>query len=404
MDKGEIFLAVTPSFKSFWIGGLECATHHLQNGKRLDVLQSSRHEEFFEQDFARLRAQGFQTLRSGLRWHRIETASGCYDFSSVLPMLQAAQAQDMQVIWDICHYGWPDDIDVMTSAFVRRFARFASAFAHLVHEETDTTPFFCPINEISFLAWAGGDVGYMNPFHHERGFELKAQLVRAAIEGIEAIWDKVPTARIVHVDPAIYIVADPERPHEQAAAEGHRLAQYQALDMLVGHLWPQVGGAPKYLDILGVNYYPNNQWIYNGLTIPYYDPLYRPFRYILQEVYERYQRPMIIGETGAEGDFRGEWLHYVGGEAAAAIRAGVPLEGLCLYPILNHPGWEDDRHCHNGLWDYADDSGTRAIFQPLADEIQYTNQLIRAAQQSQHAAPTIPAAELRPIIMGIDPS
>ena len=45
------------------------------------------------------------------------------------------------------------------------------------------------------------------------------------------------------------------------------------------------------------------------------------------------------------------------------------VNGICLYPIVNHPGWEDDRHCHNGLWDYPNDSGEREIYLPLAEEL-----------------------------------
>jgi hypothetical protein len=45
------------------------------------------------------------------------------------------------------------------------------------------------------------------------------------------------------------------------------------------------------------------------------------------------------------------------------------VKGICLYPILNHPGWEDDRHCHNGLWDYPDETGEREIYRPLAEEL-----------------------------------
>ena len=47
----------------------------------------------------------------------------------------------------------------------------------------------------------------------------------------------------------------------------------------------------------------------------------------------------------------------------------MPLQGVCLYPIVNHPGWDNDRHCHNGLWDYADTHGHREAFSPLADEL-----------------------------------
>jgi len=51
------------------------------------------------------------------------------------------------------------------------------------------------------------------------------------------------------------------------------------------------------------------------------------------------------------------------------MRAGVPVEGVCLYPILNHPGWDDDRHCFNALWDYPQANGERVIYRPLADEL-----------------------------------
>jgi len=54
----------------------------------------------------------------------------------------------------------------------------------------------------------------------------------------------------------------------------------------------------------------------------------------------------------------------------AAREAGVPVEGICLYPIANHPGWDDDRHCYNGLFDYPDANCHREIYQPLAQEIE----------------------------------
>ena len=68
--------------------------------------------------------------------------------------------------------------------------------------------------------------------------------------------------RIVHTDPLIHVAADPARPQDRAAAAGWRQAQYQAWDMLAGRLEPQLGGSPKHLDILGVNYYPHNQWFH----------------------------------------------------------------------------------------------------------------------------------------------
>jgi len=104
--------------------------------------------------------------------------------------------------------------------------------------------------------------------------------------------------------------------------------------------------------------------------IPRTHPQYRPFREMLAEVYERYRRPLFIAETGTESRSRLPWFRYVCDEVLAAMDNHIPIEGICLYPIVNHPGWVDDRHCPNGLWDYADDRGNRKIYVPLAEELQ----------------------------------
>jgi len=357
-------------FQSFFMGGFECSTHRIPSGKRLDLIQATQHDRYLYADYARLQEQGIATVREGIRWHLIERSPGQYDFSSVLPFIEAAREMNMQVIWDICHFGYPDDIDIFRPQFIQRLKGLAAAFARLLKQETDSIPFLCPVNEISFFAWAGGDEGCINPFVNNRSFELKCQLVRAAIEAMDAIWDILPEARMIHTDPVIHIIADPARPEQHAIARGYSLAQYQSWDMLSGKMWTILGGEPQYLDILGVNFYPNNEWVYKGKPIWRNDPAYKPFRQILSEVYERYGRPMLIAETGAENMVRSGWLRYVSEEVQAAMDAGIPIEGICLYPIVNHPGWADDRHCHNGLWDYPDEAGEREIFAPLARELQ----------------------------------
>src|SRR3954464_10566136 len=69
-------------------------------------------------------------------------------------MKEGRTAASVQVVWDLCHYGWPDDIDIWAPAFVERFAAFAAAAARVVREETDAVPFYSPVNEISYWAWA----------------------------------------------------------------------------------------------------------------------------------------------------------------------------------------------------------------------------------------------------------
>ena len=381
-------------FKSFWIGGFECSTHRLPRrkgmgryaGMRLDLTSSTRHDEFSLEDYARLQQTGIRTARDGVRWHLIEKSPYRYDFSSLVPMLLAARQTQTQIIWDFLHYGWPDGLNIWGASFVERFARFARATASVILDETGGPLFVTPVNEISFVSWGGGDAAFLNPFAKGRGPELKAQLVRAAIAATEAVREVDPSSRIVHAEPIIHIAADPDYPEEAPAAEAYRQSQFQAWDMIGGRLCPELGGRPEYLDILGGNYYSNNQWIHQDpqlppsrrrkdVLLPPSHPLHRPVREMLREVYERYRRPVFIAETGIEGDARPSWLRYIGQEARAAAAAGVPMEGLCLYPIIDYPGWGDDRHCYTGLWGYADDEGRREIYEPLAEELTHQQRL-----------------------------
>ena len=130
------------------------------------------------------------------------------------------------------------------------------------------------------------------------------QLARAAIAAMEAILAVDPAARFVHADPVINIVADPARPQDAPAAEGHRQAQFQGWDMIAGLAWPQLGGTPRHLDIVGVNYYFNNQWVHGSGPIDVGHALYKPFRTMLAETYARYGRPIFIAETGIEFERR----------------------------------------------------------------------------------------------------
>jgi len=359
-------------FDSFFLGGFECSTHRLATGKRLDEIAFTQHDRFAREDYLRLRGQGIKTAREGLRWHLIEARPGQYDFCSALPMLRAAQAAGIQLIWDIFHYGWPDDwLDLFEPRFIDALATLAREFARLWKNETDDVLFVCPTNEISFFSWAAGESAVLNPFGTHRGNELKEQVVRANIAACEAVWEVDQRTRITQIDPMINVLPlNPNNRKQADAAESYRLSQFEAWDMLSGRLKPELGGAPKYLDIIGGNYYVHNQWILGSGFIDQDNPRYKPLRNIIKELYQRYARPFFIAETGIEDELRPKWFNYVCGEARAAAEEGVQLEGICLYPIVNHPGWLDDRHCYNGLWDYANEKGEREIYQPLADELQ----------------------------------
>ena len=358
----------TGLFKSFILGGFECSTHRRRDGRRLDLVHSTRHDELAASDYRLLQRHGMAAARDGLRWHLIETSPGTYDFSSATEMLRAARDTGMQVIWDLLHYGWPDHVDVFAADFPQRFAAFAQHAARHIGE-FDAAPLISPINEISFFSWAGGDAGFFNPFAHGRGNEMKRQLVRASILAIEAMRAVNPAIRVVQVDPIINVVPRSPRDEDLRNAESYRLSQFEAWDMILGRVQPELGGRDDLIDVIGANYYVHNQFIWGGHMIVPSDRRYRHVSTMLEEVYRRYRRPIFVAETGIEDDTRPAWLRYMCKEVLTAMAAGVPVEGVCLYPVVNHPGWDDDRHCYNGMFDYADADGTREVFQPLADEV-----------------------------------
>ncbi len=348
-------------FNSFFLGGFECSTQRLRDGRRIDVLAQTEHDVRAADDYRLLARHGMRTARDGVRWHLIERDPRRFELGSFLPMLRAAHATRTQVIWDLMHYGWPDHIDIWQPSFVERFADFVRVVAQTVSDESAEIPFYTPVNEMSFFSWAGGKVEYLNPFGRERGRELKRILVRASIAAIEAIREIDPRARFVVAEPLIHIFPASGSQEDAMLAATHNEGQFEATDLLCGRLEPELGGRPEHLDIFGVNYYFNNQWVDGGRTVFLGDGLYRPLSELLEQAYRRYKRPFMIAETGTEAGGRAPWLHYICDEVLDARAAGVPVDGICLYPILNHCGWDDDRHCHNGMFCGIEPNGSRTV-------------------------------------------
>lgn len=364
-------------FPSYFLGGFECSTHRRADGQRIDVIAASGHDSLALEDYRQLREHRIEAARDGVRWHLVEAVPGRHDWSSLLPMLRAAEAAKMQVTWDLLHFGWPDHLDAFSGAFVEHFARYAEAFARLHLDETGRPPMVCPINEVSFLSYAAGEVGWMNRGRPGRGAELKRNLVRAVIAAADAIRAVAPGATVMAIEPLVNIAAGPG--HDPAHIAALNEAQTEALDMLDGQMEPGLGGGPAVFDVVGVNYYWYNQWVHEGERINARDPRYRPLYRLVQEVHGRYERPIFMSETGIEGDQRAEWLSYIGRAMRDAVQAGVPLEGICLYPVMGHPGWDDDRYAPNGLFEMAPHDGVRRpVHAPLAAELDRQQDLFEA--------------------------
>ena len=356
-------------FASFFQAGFECSSHRRRDGVRLDLIRATSHDRHILQDYRQCRRLGFGTIRDGLRWHLIEKSPGQYDWSSWLPALEAAEQAGLQIIWDLFHYGSPDHVDQSGEDFPKRFTDFAMAALEIRQSVSRRPPSVCPLNEINFMSWAVEEGYFPSNAPDERGW-FKRQLVKAAIASSRAIKQSWPDSVIIGAEPLIHIAPHDRRRQTLRAAQQNLQGMYEAYDWILGLSGPEFGGDPSLVDVVGLNFYPHNQWYFEGPTIPMGHHEHRPLSDMLVEMAERYGKPIFLSETGAEGSGRASWLHYVCGEVREAMDRGVQVEGICLYPITAYPGWDNSRHCEAGLLSPVTSDGTRHVNQRLHDELQ----------------------------------
>ena len=357
------------TFDSFFQAGFECSSHRRTDGVRLDLIGATSHDRHALGDYRQCSELGFRTLRDGLRWHLIEKTPGRYDWSSWLPMLEAAEQTGMQVIWDLFHYGSPDHVDQGSPDFPKKFAEFAVAALEFRESVTKQPPLICPLNEINFVCWAV-ESGYFPQVGPKKRGWLKRQLVTAWIAATKAIREQWPRTVVVGAEPLIHVAPHDRRRSTMREAEQNRSGMFEAYDWILGKAEPALGGDRSQIDVIGLNYYPPNQWYWKGPTVPRGHHEYRPLADMLVEVAERYEKPLFLSETGAEGSGRPAWLHYVCDEVREAMRRGVQIEGICIYPVTAYPGWDNSRHCDVGLLSTVGANGKRKVYEPLYEEIQ----------------------------------
>ncbi len=386
-------------FRSFFMGGFESAYHVNIYGHRVDMIASTGHDVHARQDYARAREIGIVTVRDAIRWHLVDRTNR-YDLSSFMPMLDAALREDVQVIWTLCHYGWPDNLDVFSSHFIDRFANYSRFMAKVLVDKGVDAPIFIPFNEISYLCHAICTEGDIYPYAIGQDWELKRQIVRATIEATEAIRSVAPRARFVHVDPIINVVPPVNRPDLAEEAAARKQGQYEAAEMIAGRKDPELGGREEYLDLVGVNFYHANQWEHPGdKTIFWHhtprDPRWRPLHALLKEAQAAYRRPLFIAETSHVGIGRPAWARETLHEVRLAQTQDVNLYGVCLYPIVDRHCWTDYSHWHNsGIWDVNPQRGYArtlskeyfAAFQEMRDLYSWSDEMLANHDASQDSA------------------
>ena len=374
-----------PPFNSFFQAGFECSSHRRKDGVRLDLIRATSHDKHVASDYSACAELGFRTLRDGLRWHLIEKTPGRYDWSSWMTALEAAERLGLQIIWDLFHYGCPDHVSQGSPDFPDRFTDFAVAAVEIQQSISDRPPLVCPLNEINFVTWAVAE-GYFPPVGIDNPADVKRQLVRTAIQASRAIKERWPQSTLTCSEPLIHIAPHDRRRRTAREAEQNLQGMFEACDWILGMAEPELGGDPSLIDVLGWNFYPHNQWYFNGPTIPMGHHEYRPLADLLVHMAKRYRKPIFLSETGAEGSGKPSWLHYVSNEVRDALKRGADVRGICWYPITAYPGWDNSRHAETGLFSTIVADGKRHVDERLYEEFQVQRSLFGCAPAEARTA------------------
>ena len=377
-----------PDLPSFLMGGYECADHINRSGHRINLHRVTEHDRRAREDYGKLAEVGIRVVREGICWSAVETSPYQFDFTEVTHRLRTARAAGLEVIWDLCHFGYPDGLFPTHPQFTPRFAALCRAFALWHRAATAATLYAVPINEISFLSWHSGDVRGTVPFATNAGWDMKWHLCRAAIDGIRMLRDIDPDCRIVTIEPLI-------RVHGHGGSDLGHIArlnndQFQAMDIIGGRMCPELGGREEYLDLLGFNYYYNGQWTDGMVPLPWPEREVPPRRVPLHELllgaYQRYRRPFFLSETGHFGEQRPRWLAEVTAAAQRVMAHTPDFFGVCIYPVIDRPDWDDLTSYSNcGLWD-LDEHNDRVPHQPSLRALRAMQQALEPVRHTPHKA------------------
>jgi beta-glucosidase/6-phospho-beta-glucosidase/beta-galactosidase len=137
-------------FPTFFISGFECSTFLWKDKGRRNLVKETQHDKCVREDYKLLRDLGIAVAREGIPWAFVDK-NGQYDFSSIDPMIDAMNEAEIIPIWDLCHYGYPDDLNPFSEEFTTRFADYCRAVAQYVVPRIRGPHFVTPINEVTFF-------------------------------------------------------------------------------------------------------------------------------------------------------------------------------------------------------------------------------------------------------------
>lgn len=332
----------------------------------VDVAEMTGHSVRWREDLALLRCAGVTKLRYPIRWHRIETEPGVFDWSYTDEVLDYLGERGFDPIVDLVHHcsyplwlagGFADP------RWPRAYLRYLEAFAC----RYEWVPAYTLLNEPFTTLWLTSHEGIWPPYG--RGIEsfvsTALNVIPALTEGARMYRDLLPDARHVYVEPCEGHSASTDAGEAYAELANDR--RFFVLDLILGrgvdtdrpfmHQVAVNGGEallqvePGSIDVLGLDYYAHLEWCFDGVGGLCPSPRPRGLAALILDYRDRYGLPMILGETNIRGysTDRVSWLKYTLEQCEKAASMGARVDGYCWFPVIDSMDWDTllanaDRH------------------------------------------------------------
>lgn len=325
-----------------------------------DIFESTAHDVQWKQDLDLLAGCGVTRLRYPVRWHRVEADEGVFNWQDTDKVLLYLGDHGFRPIVDLVHHtSYPRWLEggFADPRFRTAYLRYTEEFARRYPWIQEYTLFNEPFSTL-FLT---GHEAIWPPYH--QGLDnFVAQILNvlpAVAEASRAYADLLPDAKHVWVDTCEHHTGEGAGGSAYASMANER--RFLVLDSFLGKhggrgydpdgpmAGPlrEAGGEklqelePGRIDVLGLDYYAHCQWHFDDKggspNTPYPLPL-------AQQVYlywDRYRLPCLLTETNIRGrtSDRATWFKYVLEQCERAQAMGVPLDGLCWFPVIDSTDW-----------------------------------------------------------------
>lgn len=343
-----------------YLSGFE-STHIFGSGT--DVLQLTKHTDFYKQDLKLVKTTGLDMIRYSAPWHTIERSKGVYDWDWMDKSLAEMRGLGITPIIDPLHHtSFPDWLvgGFANPEFVDCYLKFVSALADRYPWITNYTV----INEPFVTTWFCGKTGTWYP--HRKGHKNFVPMILNVCEAISKISRKLveknPHVQLIHVDAS--------EQHRALDTQSEHFANFMSemrflvQDLVLGNVneeHPLTGyllehGAkkerlkwfvenPARIDVIGLDYYSHSEleWKKNGRVFPSLYP--EGFVSVAMDYVNRFNLPVMLSETNIRGyvSDRLSWLKYMVEQCETLEEIlkprNIEFKGFCWYPLIDSTDW-----------------------------------------------------------------